>query len=349
MRSSSAPTLKDVASAAGVSPFTVSVVLNGSRSNTRVSETTRRRIMETAERLRYRPNAMARGLARQQTGAIGILFSVVKSTVALANPYASAIAQGIVTRAAARGCDVMLYTEPWRDAAHSAHRYQDRRTDGILLIAPLKDSDILTGMASLEIPLVVVAGDPEEIQRWPGMIHVDVDNAAGIHQAVAHLRGQGHRRIAHLTGEPNVASVALRIAAFREATADIADACPVIGATYDGRSVATILPALLAGPEPPTAIVAGNDNIAISVLATARTLGIAVPEQLSVVGFDDIPAAAQVTPALTTIHQPTSEIGAAACDRLLDRIAGTDGDRDTPAQTLLAPELIVRASTAVVR
>jgi DNA-binding LacI/PurR family transcriptional regulator len=345
------PTLKDVAHAAGVSPFTVSVVLNGSRSNTRVSEATQRRIVETAERMRYRPNAMARGLARQRTGAIGILFSVVQSTVALSNAYASEIAQGIVTQAAARGYDVMLYTEPWRDAAHSARRYLDRRTDGILLIAPLTDSDILEGMASLGIPLVVVSADPDETKRWSHVTNVDVDNAAGIRLAVTHLRELGHQRIVHLTGDANVASVALRIAAFHEATADIAAHCSVVGATYDGNAVATVLPEILAATNPPTAIVAGNDQIAIEVMASARALGVTVPQQLSVVGFDDIRAASQVTPALTTIRQPMHEIGSTACDCLLNRLAETaDGTEIAaiPPEILLAPERVLRDSTGPV-
>jgi len=358
MRDKKAPTLRDVAHAAGVSPYTVSVVLNGARSNTRVSEATRVRIREAADSLQYHPNAIARGLARRRTNTVGVLFGVLSSTDAFANPYASGLLQGIVNESAARDFDVLLYTEYWRDAERSAVRFRDGRSDGMILIAPLTDTDMVPGLASLPMPLVAISPDPA---TRPGHVPcVDVDNVAGIRFAVEHLAGLGHRRIAHLMGNENVASVPLRRAAFCTAMAAVGLEVPpgyLVPCTYDASTVPDVLPRVLALPEPPTAIVAGNDNIAIAVLETARNLGIDVPGALSVVGFDDIPSSEKVTPKLTTVRQPLTEIGREAARLLLDRIDGRadgwgstnsapDESHPPPDCQLVAPVLIVRESTA---
>jgi LacI family transcriptional regulator len=348
MRHQKAPTLNDVAREAGVSPYTVSVVLNGARSNTRVSEATRRRIVESAAALRYHPNAVARGLAKRRTNTLGVLFSVVDPTTALTNAYASGLLQGVVTHAASRGFDVLLYTELWKGAERSAARFRDRRADGVIVAAPLTDTDILPALAALDLPLVAISPAPDA--RPAAIPAVDVDNERGIRLAVEHLVALGHRRIAHLTGDANVASVPLRRAAFERAMAAAGLPVPpgyVVPCTYDGGTVGEVVPGLLALPEPPTAVVAGNDNLAIATLAAARALGVDVPGGLSVVGFDDNPAAAQVTPALTTVRQPLLAIGGEAARLLIDRIEGKE--EVTGGLTLSAPELIVRASTGAPR
>ena len=323
------------------------MVLNGSRSNTRVSEATRRRIEETAATLRYHPNAVARSLARRCTNTLGVFVGVVDSVTALANPYASAILQGIVTRASRSGYDILLYTEPWQGAARSAARFRDRRSDGVVLVAPLMDTDIVSALAALDLPIVAISAAPEHTPS--GTASVDVDNALGIKLAVEHLWSLGHQHIAHLTGEENVASVPIRRSAFQAEMAERGMAVSpeyMVGGTYDGHAVAESLRALFALPQPPTAIVAGNDNIAIAVMETARELGISVPQQLSVIGFDGISAASQVTPKLTTLSQPLQAIGESAADLLMARL--NNEQRDTNL-VLLPPELIVRESTAAVR
>jgi LacI family transcriptional regulator len=339
-----APTLRDVALSAGVSPFTVSVVLNGSRSNTRVSDATRHRIEEAAATLHYHPNAVARNLARRCTKTLGVFFVVVEWAAALANPYASAILHGVFTRAGKSGYDILLYTEPWQGASRSASRYRDGRSDGVILVAPLTDTDIVSALAAVDLPLVAISASPENIPA--GVASVDVDNALGIRLAIEHLWELGHRRIAHLTGDANVASVAIRRAAFQEEMerrgADLPEAYTVPG-TYDGLAVGRSLRGLLSLPEPPSAVIAGNDNIAIAVMESARNMGVAVPQQLSVVGFDDISAASQVTPKLTTLRQPLQAIGDAAADLLMARLKNEPREISL---VLLPPELIVRESTS---
>lgn len=357
MRDNKAPTLRDVAHAAGVSPYTVSVVLNGARSNTRVSEATRVRIREAADSLQYHPNAIARGLARRRTNTVGVFFGVLPSTDAFANPYASGLLQGVVDESAKRGFDVLLYTEYWRDAERSAARFRDGRSDGLILVAPLTDTDVVPGLAALPVPLVAISPDPET--RPEHVPCVDVDNVAGIRLAVEHLVALGHKRIAHLMGNENVASVPMRRAAFRDAMAAAGLDVPegyLVPCTYDATTIPELLPRLMSRPEPPTALVAGNDNLAIAAMEAARGLGIDVPGALSVVGFDDHPSSEKVTPKLTTVRQPLSEIGREAARLLLDRIDGrlegwgsvaaADEPSPSPGCRLIPPVLIERESTA---
>ena len=350
MRTEKAPTLSDVARDSRVSEATVSVVLNGARSNTRVSAETRRRIEESAALLRYQPNASARSLVRQRTNTLGVLFGVIESRTALADNYGSGILQGIVSQAASQHYEVHLYTEPWHDAPRSAGRYRDQRTDGVLLVAPLTDSDMLSGLAAAQIPLVAISPDAPEAERLD-VPFTDIDNAAGVRMAVRHLAELGHTRIAHLTGDQNIYSVQSRREAFIGALNDAGiEAAPeyLMYGMYSGERAGQDLRHLLSLPHSPTAIVAGNDNIALAVIRAAQEIGVSVPHDLSVVGFDDVPAAAYVTPGLTTIRQPLAAIGAMAVTLLIDRISNRKHSHSTDCLEgcLLTPELIVRGSTA---
>jgi len=337
-----APTLRDIAESAGVSLFTASVVLNGARSNTRVSEDTRRRIEHVARTLGYHPNAMARGLMRQRMNTIGVLFGVVDPAVVLTNPYSIGVLQGVLCAASPLRLNVTIFSEPWIDTETSAARFRDGRTDGVIAVAPVAGSDLIAGLSERGVPVVAIAHACDAL----GVPSVDVDNAAGIRLATEHLLSLGHRKIAHLSGDEDMVSVPPRRAAFRATMAAAGLAVPsdyLKSCCYDGRKAGDAVRELMARPEPPTAIVAGNDSIAIGALAAARERGLALPGDLSIVGFDDAPSAALVTPALTTIRQPLLEIGAEAL-RLL--VALIEGEPVDPVTHLRAPELVVRDSTA---
>lgn len=345
-----APTLKDVASLAGVSPYTVSAVINGARSNTQVSEATRKRIFASAEKVNYHPSAVARSLASRKTYCLGVQFGILEPTKAIGNTYATALLQGIMGEAEKHHYNVLLFTETWVNAQKSAPPFRDRRTDGVILIAPLTDTDMLSALSDLPLSLVAVSPDPSECP--PHVPSVDVDNAKGILLAVQHLVELGHTRIAHITGNPNVASVTERRQAFIDATKAFDISVPseyIVTATYDAATVSEILPQLLALPTPPTAIVAGNDNLALAIIAACRKLNVRVPEDLSLVGFDDTPSAREITPALTTIRQPLVEIGAEAVRLLLAEINSEkepdEEERKAYKPSLLEPLLIIREST----
>ncbi len=352
-----APTLSDVAREAGVSPYTVSGVLNGARTNTRVSPATRDRILASAKRLRYQPNAQARNLARRCTQTLGVLFDYVRTSEVLTTDYSSAILQGIVSEAAACQYDILLYTDTSApgdpQSMASLARFRDQRTDGIIVVAPLEGDAVMADLAASGLPLVAISAAPFQTMG-NHIAFVDVDNGEGIDLAVSHLASLGHERIAHLTGNANMYSVGVRRDAFFAATNRhglITDNALICECAYDGSLVDEAMDALFALPQPPTAIVAGNDSIALSVLEVARKKNLSVPDQLSVIGFDDVALAAHVSPKLTTLRQPLAEIGGAAVRLLIERISCQSASEPegaagaSPTARLLYPELIVRDST----
>jgi DNA-binding LacI/PurR family transcriptional regulator len=334
------PTIKDIARACNVSTATVSYVING--KNTLLPET-RERVMRKMQEMNYHPSAVARGLTNKRMNTLGILFDNVGSEIAIWHPYTSGILQGIVAASAEAGYNVTLFTELWQDREKSLPKLRDQRTDGLIVVAPPADTDILPSLQSAGLKVVTVSS-----QSGPfGMPSVDVDNAAGVRLAVEHLLTLGHQKIAFLGGELNMFSAIVRLDAFQSSLQAANISVPpeyLSASSYQSPEVADRQAHyLMTQAIPPTAIVAGNDQIAIAVLKAADALGIAVPEQLSVIGFDDIPDAALLRPALTTIRQPLMEIGKGAARLLLRTLGG----EPVPAECLLIePTLVVRATTA---
>ena len=270
---------------------------------------------------------------------IGVLFGVLEPEV-ITNPYASAILQGILTTAAKREYNVTLWTSPWRGARLSAAAFGDRRADGFIVVAPALDSDIVSGLDELGLPLVAVSSRyvPHNVP------FVDVDNRKGLRLATEHMIALGHQRIAHIGGNATQPSLSDRRQGYRDAMQNAGLPTPDeydINSWYiqdrskeDARRMLTL-------PNRPTAIVTGSDHIAAGILEVAREMGLSVPSDLSVSGFDDIPAARLVTPQLTTIRQPLLELGIRAAALLLDRVEDV-----SPVEGWLAePELVIRGST----
>lgn len=333
-------TIKDIARACNVSTATVSYVING--KNTLLPET-RERVMQTMREMNYHPSAVARGLASKRMNTLGILFDNVGPSIAVTHPYTSGILQGVVSAAAEAGHNVTLFTELWRSAAESLPALRDQSTDGIIIVAPPTDVDILPALASANLKSVTISSDSGPF----GIPCVDVDNAAGVRLAFQHLRALGHRRIAYLSGQATMWSVAVRLGAFQAALCESGLSVPAAyfaTCSYDDADAAYAhTQRLLSRPDPPTAFLAGNDQIALVILAAARDFGVSVPQRLSVIGFDDIPDAATARPALTTVRQPLADIGAAAARRLLRMLSGEPVPADC---LLLEPLLIVRGTTA---
>ncbi len=334
------PTIKDIARACNVSTATVSYVING--KNTLLPET-RERVIRKMREMNYHPSAVARGLTNKRMNTLGVLFDSVGSEMAIWHPYTSGILQGIVAASAEAGYNVTLFTELWHGAEKSLPKLRDQRTDGLIVVAPPADTDILPSLRSAALQVVTVSSESASF----GMDCVDVNNAAGIHLSVQHLHTLGHQRIAFLGGELNMFSAAVRLAAFQDAAQAAGLSVPpeyLAAASYQNAAAADAeARRLLSLPVRPTAIVAGNDQIAIAALRAAQDFGVRVPEQLSITGFDDIPDAALMQPALTTVRQPLLQIGASAARLLLRRLSG----EMLPAECLLiAPTLVLRATTA---
>lgn len=336
----SRPTIRDIAGACGVSEATVSYVINGKRT---LRADTRERVLRAMREMNYHPSAVARGLSSKRVHTLGILFGAVASIEFATNSYISGLLQGIIRRAQQEGFDITFFTATWKDAETSAPPLRDGRTDGILTISPQTTSDIVIGVTQLNIPLVAISAAEDT-----AVDNVDVDNFAGIKMSTEHLLSLGHRRIAFLMGDDDMASYQPRRAGFFAALAE-AGIEPhrdwVQKSRFDGSLAFEQAKALLSPSNRPTAFCCGNDHIALGVLEAARSRNLVVPKQLSIIGFDDIPAASFAAPQLTTIRQPLGEIGESATRILIERLRKPES---TPATTLLQPELIVRGSTAPV-
>ena len=332
-------TIRDVAKECGVSVTTVSFVLNNSPRP--VNAETRRRVKEVAHRMSYHPNAMAQGLARRRMNSIGVLFAQVEPTI-VTNSYATGILSGVFEEGVAQGYDIHLYTQPWVSTEMSAPRFQSKQTDGTLIIVPPIGSDIVSGLRQFRVPTVVVS-TPTAME---GVSYVDVDNVRGARLAAEHLLSLGHTRIAHVMGLREQHSVLDRRDAFvATLTKAGVQTRPeyMVGNSFEREAVRRTAYDLLRLAEPPTAIFATNDGIAFDIMKVAEGIGISIPEQLSVIGFDDYPQTQQSHPPLTTIYQPLHDIGQKALQLLLARI---EDEAVADERFLFSPKLIVRGSTA---
>ena len=339
-RRTSGPTIRDVARECGVSAMTVSAVLNNRKGD--VSTQTRERVLTCIRRLDYQPSAAARALSRKRTDTIGVAFGIVGAAAAVTNPYMSGILEGVLREAEKFGFDVNLVNRHWHSAEKSASLFKDQRTDGLLLIAPVRESDIVSGLANLGRPLITVSGD----SQLYGIASVDTDDAKVGAFAVRHLVTLGHCRIAHITGNDDLTSTRRRLASYRAAmTAHDLPIQPGYAhhASYSGAGVPEAVAAMMGLNEPPTAIFCGNDNIAFQAIRSLNDLGYSVPGDVSVVGVDDVDAAARVTPPLTTIRQSLGQIGVLATSLLIGCIDNRPVD---VSDHFVAPELVVRESTA---
>ncbi|MBC7806471.1 MAG: LacI family DNA-binding transcriptional regulator [Akkermansiaceae bacterium] len=336
-------TLKDIAKRAETSTMAVSVVLNGARSNTRVADATRRRITEIAATLNYSPNAMARGLRRQRTSTLGVLFNWAGGN-AIHNLYSVGILDGVVAGAAEAGYHVLLYTHPWKTAELSSSAFSDQRTDGVIVVAPDENSDVIPGLVGLGLSVSLVSS----VTRVEGVPFITIDNRKGVQIALDHLFALGHRRIAYVGQWKGRHSTRERyegyLAWMSERGLPTPDAALLSNLYMSDED--KDMKQLLGNPDSrPTAILAFNDDIAVKVMETARGIGLSLPDDLSLVGFDDVLIASLTTPKLTTVRLPLFEMGMASAKLLVARIEGSDKIGFDPAH-ILVPELILRNSTA---
>jgi LacI family transcriptional regulator/LacI family repressor for deo operon, udp, cdd, tsx, nupC, and nupG len=318
-----AVTLRDVARAAGVSPATASRALSAPDL---VAPERRELVQRVARELGYRPNRAARELI---TGRTGHLCLVVPD---LENPFFSAVAKAVQARARTTGHAVVVADaeeDPQLEAELVAQL--GAQADGVLLCSPRMSADDLADVAAGDRPVLLVN------REGAGLPSVVVDNSDGVRQAVRHLHALGHRRLAYAGGPAGSWSDARRRDGL--AALDLGVEVVDLGAhapVFAGGVAAADL-ALASGA---TAVLAHNDLMALGVLDRLRARGVRVPQDVSVVGFDDAPVATLVAPALTTVAVPLARLGRTAVDLLLT-------PRETTApRTVLPVELVVRASTA---
>ena len=327
------PTIADVAAIAGVSHQTVSRVLNNHPS---VSAKTRQKVREAITQLGYRRNLAARTLATGNSLIIGVLVTRTN----LSGPSGSLLA--IEQTARSKGYWVSMaglqFGHPEEVTGVISH-FIDQGVDGIIAVAQTQTAVDATLKASGGMPTVLVTSG-----KVPdGLPTVDVDQAGGAHQAMTILKGLGHTHIAHVSGPSGDLHAETRAAAWREALPpSAADTAIRIEGDWSPWSGYCAAMSLLALDDLPTAIFAANDHMAFGVLRALHERGLKVPQEISVVGFDDIQGADCTIPPLTTIHQDHHGLGQAAMELILDAFEGR------PARSFKIPaQLIVRSSTGV--
>ena len=326
------PTIADVARLAGGSPSAVSFALNGRPG---LAEATKSRILAAAAELGWRPSRPAQALSRGRAGALGLVLARETDAIG-ADPFFPAFIAGVESVISPRGDSLVLHVTAPGDEAAAYHRLAaDRRVDGVLLTDMRVEDPRPELTAGLGLPAVVV-GDPDCAQ---GLCAVSLDDRPAFTAAVARLAELGHRRIAHVAGPPEFRHALRRRESWEEAVRDAGlTPGPVLpgGFTADGGAAATRELLALGAGERPTAIVYANDLSATAGLAVAHQLGLSVPEELSVVGYDDTPLAAYTHPPLASARADAQGWGAAAA-RALDEVitSGRADDVDlTPAELL---------------
>jgi LacI family transcriptional regulator len=325
-------TIQDVAAQAGVSVATVSKVINGRYG---VSAATNARVQAIIKDLGYEASLVAQSLRNHRTNVIGIL-------VADLEPFSTELLKGAARAIRGTGFELVVYSAGGRtsDQVGWERRYLSRLSgtliDGAVLVTPT--------VVDVQYGAHVVAVDPH---TGPSDLPtVDSDNLRGAQLATQHLLDLGHRRIAMLTGRPDLQSAKLReqghLEALRASGVRAEPELLRIGG-YDPVLSASAAHELLTGPDRPTAIFGANDLSAIAAVEVALELGLRVPEDLSVIGFDNVPEAALATPQLTTVEQPIHDMGRRAINLLIKLI------QDEPVETshiTLPTRLVIRQSTA---
>ncbi|MET3443234.1 LacI family transcriptional regulator [Variovorax paradoxus] len=331
-------TIKDVALRAGVSVTTVSHVVNDTRH---VSAKGRERVEEAIRELGYVPNAMARSLKSNTTSTLGML--IPNSS----NPYFAEIVRIVEDRCFGAGYTLVLCNtddEPRRQSVY-LQVLAERRIDGLIVVSTGAgdDDSLVTQLHGLRIPTVLVDREIAD----PACDLVETAHMQGGLLAVRHLLSLGHKRIACIGGPVGVMPSEQRIEGWRMALAE-AGATPNADALlwrggFTSQGGYEAMHAILRTEQAPSAVFVCNDLMAIGALRAAHESGVHVPDDLSIVGFDDIELSAYTSPPLTTVAQPKERIGALAVDMLLERVGGKRRDA---RKVVLQPELHVRASTA---
>lgn len=331
-------TSADVAQRAGVSRTTVSFVLND-RPNANIADETRRRVLAAAAELGYHVHGAARALAGGASFTIGLVLRQLPEQVA-ADALLADTLWGVGQEVHKGGYRVLV--EPLSpDGGRYSDLVRSQRVDGLIVSGPRSDDEELAALVEEEYPIILQGS-------LPGLAapSVDVDNRAGARDAVDHLVGLGHRQIACITNAPRAYTAAQeRLDGFRDALAAARlkpDEELIVEGAFDATSGVAAARVLIARGRPFTALFVASDVVAFGALRALREAGLRVPQDVSVVGFDDIPLAQHFDPPLTTVHLPARALGEAAGRAILDRLAG----RPTLDRSLLATDMVVRESTA---
>lgn len=324
-------TIRDVAEEADVSVATVSRVLNESDS---VKESTEERVLEAAHTLDYHPSETARSLRAQKTHTVGVLLPNMHGE------FFAQVTQGLDRRARENGHHLLVSNSHTDESeAESVIRSLLGRVDGLIILWPRLAVHFLESLVPDDLPVILLNTSTGQ-SRFESL---SFDNQAGAYIAVQHLSDHGHERVAILTGGPENFDAQERLAGYRAAVDDaglVADSSLELAGDFTRETGREMIEAFLTLDPRPTALFASNDSMAFGALRGVHEAGLEVPEDVALVGFDDIPTAEYVTPPLTTVHAPTQELGEQAMDHLLGRLE----DEGPPSHQTLETRLVRRKS-----
>ncbi len=330
-------TIKDIAKRARVSYATVSRALNNKYG---VRPETRARIREIARKMSYSPNGIARGLVKRQTRTIGLIIPDIT------NPFFPEVARGIEDGAQERGYSVFLCNTNWEDARERQYLelLAEKRVDG-LVVAPISNVvDAVRGRQYGSIPVVYVSNAPQGTARS----FVVIDNVRGAYLATRHLIDSGYRRIGFIGAVEGSLSIDERMegykVALRERGLAVSERYIKLG-HFRQETGAAVIRGMIEEGDYPEAVFAENDLLALGVIQGVQGMGLAVPRDVAVVGFDDIPFAGFQEVQLTTVCQPKYHMGKTAVGLLLDEIGSGRPRSGAARQVVLEPELIVRKTS----
>ena len=328
--------------------MTVSHVINEKPG--KASTETRARVLKAMRELDYQPSAIARGLTRRKMEAIGVVFYTHSTTPLVTAAYFGDILGGLLHTAMLARQSITLFTElNCTNALENLNTYCDGRCDGLIFAGPPSSTEMAEALRRKHTPFVFLG----DLPLASGVSCVDVDNVASAVCAVEFLIAQGHRRIAFLGGDPEVTSSRQREQGYRQALSSAAlalDESLILPGRYSSESghqrTSRLIRSLAAQDleEAPTARLCANDEIAVGAMSALSDIGLSVPEDGCIIGFDDSSAASAVRPALTTIRQPFQELARHAVELLLAQIQ----DREIAEKKLLLPtSLVVRDTVSV--
>lgn len=330
-----AATIFDVAKQAGVSIGTVSRVLN---NRDRVSQATRERVLKAIRELDYHPNSFAQGLASQQTDTVGLVIPQVN------DPFFYEIVRGVEDTVTAAGYSLLIVSQPRQTSeSHYGRLFRRGHVDAMILASIDVYHDEIREIIAGGVPVTLIQQNPSK--DVPAVV---ADNYGGMCELAEHLLTHGYRRFAYITGTNHTPDNKERLRAIHNTLAahglSLASEAVVEGNYLRGSGYSAML-RLLDLPERPEAVIAGNDQMAADAILAAQERGLSVPDDIAVVGFDDVPLATYVSPPLTTVHQPIYEIGVHAARLALDLLrAHTEGKKLIPPRIVLPTTLVIRRS-----
>jgi LacI family transcriptional regulator len=328
-------TLTDVAQMSGVSRSTVSRVING---DPKVNDQTRQRVQEIIERINFQPNLAARGLAVGRTRVLGL---VIPNAVGIifSDPFFPLLIQGVSTACNARNYSVMLWlAEPEYERRTISQILYSGLADGFIIASMLTEDPLIARLLESKRPFTTVGRHPTNDK----VNYIDVDNRNGAAQAVSYILRSGRRRVATITGPLNMIAGLDRYLGYQEALRDRGIPFnPDLVAEGDFSDQGGYLAMRCLLPQRPDAVFVASDAMALAAMRAIKEAGLHIPEDIAVVGFDDIPAAALSNPPLTTVRQPIQRTGGLAAETLIDLIEHPDSQ---PHRVVLPTELVIRSS-----